>query len=260
MLVRFKKAVSVRSVGSKINQRSYASLPRGAGGKNLFPNTPVLNKVLSDTGAQKTLAESYADAVASQKKLRDDLLREVNTIFGSSPYASVRSAAGELTGAIAQLDSALPANLAEASFRADNLDELLQVHEVSELYSAYAKAFAQLTPPENKTVNPKVIAEEFAPAVRFKLCSFSFNFSPSMSSNTPDYPTYTHYRYFYSLKPPFLPRSTRAQFEKTTIERCTSIFLFILTSRKNLIFIPPPQPLCLHLDQLFYAQISYATL
>lgn len=171
MLVRLSKVASERAVCNKqsqIKQKKYSTIVRAVGDEHIVPDTTVLKRVLAEAGSQKSLADAYKEVLEKQNKFRTELLNDVSSTLSQSPYGSVRSAAADLTAVVQQITSEVALDITGATLPAQSLDETLQVHEIGELYSQYAKAFAAL--PYVKTEVPvpiDAVAESFAPVVRF---------------------------------------------------------------------------------------------
>lgn len=171
MLVRLSKVASERAVlkpKSQIKQKKYATIARSVGGKHIVPDTTVLDQVLSNAGKQKSLADAYKEVLEEQNNFRTELIDEISTKLSSSPYGGVRAAASELSSVVQQISSEVTLDITGATLSPQTLDETLQVHEIGELYSQYAKAFAALPYTQTELPVPvDAIADSFAPVVRF---------------------------------------------------------------------------------------------
>lgn len=171
MLVRLSQVASQRSVcvnKSQIKPKKYATIARAVGEKHIVPDTTVLNSVLANAGKQQSLADAYKEVLEKQNAFRTQLLSDISSSFSSSPYGAVRTAAADLTAVVQRINSEVSLDVTGATIPAQNMDDVLQVHEIGELYSQYVKAFSQL--PYVKTEVPApvdAIADSFAETVRF---------------------------------------------------------------------------------------------
>lgn len=169
-----RKAVPVKS--AQIKKRGYSSVLRAVNEEVAALDTTVLKKVLANKEGYNTLAQAYKDASAAQIAARDEIVASVQKELGNSPFASVRSAADAFVTSLNHLNSDVDVDVAKFSLPLQNIDEVLEVHEVSVLANAYAKAFAQLPYVPTKTSVPvDAVSSSFAGAVRF---SFALSVLP----------------------------------------------------------------------------------
>lgn len=161
-----KNAIGERRV--QIKGRKYATLTRDIHEPHFVPETTVLREVLHNKEGHKTLAQAYKEVLQRQDAFRTEMLQTISRDFGNTPFVAVRAAAADLSASIHEMSSGPALDMAGLTLPTQSIDEVLETHEVAELYSQYAKAFSQLpyVPTESNLNVDDILVHGFAGTVR----------------------------------------------------------------------------------------------